>query len=233
VVDIKAYTALIDGFARKGDFETALRLVDRVKERGLKLDAVVWMTILSPCRHFKRLDIAKLAFDQALYLGERNSSNVAAAYVLMADVYKECGDSESASKLHDMRLKKGFVKERGAVSVNVHGQSHTFHVGCIPKELENASDKIMTKLDEWSAWLSSRGVGTSSIKCLHSEKLALAYAVTQNLKLVVMHKNLRVCSVCHEASRELTLLENIVIHHWDKSRVHIMKDGKCSCNGKY
>ncbi len=69
---------------------------------------------------------------------------------------------------------------------------------------------------------------------MHSEKLALAYAVTQQMKLVVMRKNLRVCSVCHEASRELALLENIVIHHWDKSRVHnIMKDGKCSFNGRY
>ncbi len=133
-VDIKAYTALIDGFVRKGDFDTALQLVDRVKTRGLALDADVWMTILSPCRHFKRLDIALHAFDQCKQLEER-----AAAYVLMADVYKQCGDFEAASALHQERLKGGLNKERGAVTLLINGATHTFNVGTIPLELEHAS----------------------------------------------------------------------------------------------
>jgi pentatricopeptide repeat protein len=227
-VDIKAYTALIDGFARKGDFETALGLVDRIQQRGHRVDAAVWMSILSPCRHFKRLDIALRAFNEGIKLEDRPS-----AYVLLADVYKACGDMAKANELHDMRLKKGLFKQRGAVSLTVKDKTHLFHVGMIPSELSHAKYEIMAKLDEWAAWLAARGTDTSSILCQHSEKLALAYAVTQGMKHVVMRKNLRVCSACHEASRELTLLEGITIHHWDMNRVHIMKEGVCSCKGHY
>ena len=140
---------------------------------------------------------------------------------------------EQASKLHQKRLDKGLKKIRGAVTLCLGDETHEFHVGHVPSELAHAESSILKKLDEWTVWLSSRNVRVNSLRCRHSEKLALAYAVLQNQNLVVMRKNLRICGDCHEASKHLTLLENIVIHHWDRSRLHVMKDGKCSCGNHY
>jgi alpha-L-arabinofuranosidase len=157
----------------------------------------------------------------------------AAAYVLLADVYKACGDSEAHSRLHRERLAKQLMKARGAVTVEVGGRSHVFHVGQVPAELSRSKQAIMSKLDEWSVWLAANRISNESVKCMHSEKLALAYAITQQQKHVVLRKNLRICSLCHEASKAITRLENITIHHWDRSRLHEMKNGECSCKDHY
>ena len=74
---------------------------------------------------------------------------------------------------------------------------------------------------------------TTSIACQHSEMLALALAVVSGQKDITLKKNLRICSICHNASVTLTKIDNIVICHFDQSRVHVMSDGVCSCGGKY
>ena len=79
-------------------------------------------------------------------------------------------------------------------------------------------------MEPMDLWLSSCGVNNDSIRCQHSEQLALAYAVTQKMKHVVIRKNLRICTcgACHEASKHITRLEGILIHHWDRLRLHVM-----------
>ena len=77
------------------------------------------------------------------------------------------------------------------------------------------------------------GVSTTSITCQHSEILALAFAVVSGQKDITLQKNLRICSICHNASVTLTKIENIAIRHVDQSRVHVMSDGVCSCGGRY
>ncbi|KAL6054966.1 Pentatricopeptide repeat [Balamuthia mandrillaris] len=231
VIDLRAYTALVDAYARKGDFKTALQVIEQSKSRGVGEDGVMWMTVLSPCRHFKNLPVAQQAFDAIQRLA--HPEHRAAAYVLMADVYKACGNEPAAQRMQQERVEIGLAKERGAVTVTVHGTSHVFHVREIPPELSHASEAINKKLEEWSLWLGACGVPDESLRCQHSEQLALAYAVTQGLKHVVLRKNLRVCSACHEASKHLTILESISIYHWDRSRLHVMEDGKCSCGDHY
>ena len=48
---IQSYTALVDGYARSGDFASALAIIDRAKTR-VGEDGVMWMTVLGPCRRF-------------------------------------------------------------------------------------------------------------------------------------------------------------------------------------
>src|SRR5262249_26008412 len=141
--------------------------------------------------------------------------SIPAVYVLMADVYKACGNFAAAEDLHKERLSRGIVKERGAVTTTVHGKSYTFHVNKIPSELAELAPLINSKLDKWSAYLASLVISNESIKCRHSEMLALAYAVCQKVKDVKIRKNLRVCAACHEATIHITKLENITVHHWD------------------
>jgi len=232
VVSINAYNAVVDAFSRKGQFQSALAVIEKAKERGIIPNSVTWMSILSPCRRYKELSIAQQAFEAIKKLDNSSEDN-AVAYVLLADVYRACGDSVAADALHKERLALGFVKVRGAVTITVHGRSHTFHVDEIPSELTDATPSIEAKLDEWKSWLGDKGVSTESLECRHSEMLALAYAVCQKQKMVIIRKNLRICAACHEASIHIANLENITVHHWDNSRLHIMKDGSCSCRGYY
>jgi len=233
VVGINAYTAVVDAYARIGEFDSALDIVQKAIEAGITPDAVMWVTILSPCRHYNALSYAEEVFNKILSLDTISDEMITSAYVLMADIYKACGHIGKAEDLHKERLARGLIKERGAVTTTIQDKTYTFYVNEIPPELSEAVPNIQAKLDEWSLWLISQGVSVESIQCRHSEKLALASAVIANEKNIVLRKNLRVCSACHEASVQITKLEGITIHHWDRSRLHVMENGKCSCGGFY
>eukprot|EP01117_Protostelium_nocturnum_P006892 TRINITY_DN2470_c0_g1_i1.p1 TRINITY_DN2470_c0_g1~~TRINITY_DN2470_c0_g1_i1.p1 ORF type:complete len:531 (+),score=78.37 TRINITY_DN2470_c0_g1_i1:416-2008(+) len=232
-IDIQNYNTVVDAFARKGEFKKAFQVVETAEQSGLKLDSVIWMTILGPCRQYAEIEPAKQAFSKLQEMEDITQERLAAAYVVMADIYRICGDNDSCERMHKERLERGLVKLRGAVTTTVKGITYTFHVDDIPVELGEHTDQINTKLDEWTIWLSSRGVSTESIQCRHSEKLALAFAVCENEKEITLRKNLRICAACHEASMQITLLEGIKIFHWDRNRVHTMEDGKCSCGGYF
>ncbi|KIM46640.1 hypothetical protein M413DRAFT_440245 [Hebeloma cylindrosporum] len=228
----QSYTALVDNYARSGDFASALAIIDRAKSQKAGEDDVMWMTVLGPCRRFKNLAVAHIAFAAIQRLG--TPEHLASAYVLMSDIYNACGDTVAALRMQQERLKKGLTKERGAVTLVMdNGETHVFNVREIPPALVSAKAAIEQKLKEWSHQLGLCGVSDEPIRCQHSEKLALAYAVTQGMRQITLRKNLRICDACHEASKQITLFESISIHHWDRSRMHVMKDGKCSCHGRY
>lgn len=231
-LSIQSYTALVDVYARRGDFASALAVIDRAKRQRVGEDDVMWMTVLGPCRRFKNLPVAQTAFAAVQRLG--SPEHRASAYVLMSDIYNACGDTVAALRMQQERLRKGLMKERGASTLTMdNGATHVFYVREIPPVLVPATHAIEQKLKEWSRWLGLCGISDESIRCQHSEKLALAYAVTQGMRQITIRKNLRICGACHEASKQITIFESISIHHWDRSRMHVMKDGKCSCHDRY
>jgi hypothetical protein len=67
--------------------------------------------------------------------------------------------------------------------------------------------------------------------CSHSEKLAIAYGLihTPSSKPVRVHKNLRVCSDCHTATKLISKVSRKEIVVRDANRFHHFKDGLCSC----
>jgi pentatricopeptide repeat protein len=233
-IDIFVYNAAIDACARAGRFKAAQDIIADMTTKGTFPDEITWMSLLGPCRDdpSNSVSVAEHAFHQ-IQQSNASDSTKAAAYVVLGDVYCAVGRREDYDALRAQRLKLGLRKQRGAVEVTVGGRVHTFHVGEIPPELVDFTPVIEAKLNEWSRLLSMSGVNTESIMCRHSEKLALAYAVVQGEKDVTLQKNLRICSACHGASIALTSVEGIVIRHQDQSRVHIMRDGVCSCGGRY
>jgi pentatricopeptide repeat protein len=229
-VDIRVYNAAIDACARAGRFAQAQSIITDLCAKGVKPDSVTWMALLGLCRKHLNIAVAEYAFNQILQLDNQNHSS---AFVVLGNVYRAAGRDDLAEELHQRRLRLGIYKQRGAVDVSVGGQVHTFHVGEIPKELDAETAAIEAKLEEWTRILSTNGVSTESILCRHSEKLALAFAVVKGQKDITLRKNLRICSACHKASCAITSVEGVVIRHQDQSRVHIMQDGVCSCNGRY
>jgi pentatricopeptide repeat protein len=233
LVTLHAYTALIDSYARSGEFLSAFRIIEECKKDGFVPDVITWFAVLGPCRQYGDLSSALKAF-QELKKCDPSDSDLATAHVLMSDVHRACGDEASALAMHDERLKKGLFKIPGIVTISVHGVTYRFHVDEIPQQLESYRERIEAKLEEWKRFVTSQGGSTESINCRHSEKLALAYGVIMGLKQITLEKNLRICSSCHAASILITLYEGIIIRHWDMSkRVHIMEHGSCSCGGRY
>eukprot|EP00300_Choanocystis_sp_HF-7_P001244 c11001_g1_i1.p1 GENE.c11001_g1_i1~~c11001_g1_i1.p1 ORF type:complete len:547 (+),score=94.86 c11001_g1_i1:2-1642(+) len=230
-VDVQVYTAAIDAFARAGDFEQAHTIIADMQAKGVSPNAITWTTILGPCRRYRNVSVAERAFEQIRQIG--SPGDQAAAFVVLAEIYTAANRPELAEKLNEERLTLGLHKQRGEVNVTVDGEVFAFHVGAIPKKLADMADAIEAKLDDWTRLLSASGVSAESIMCRHSEKLALAFAVLRGQKDVTLRKNLRICSACHDASCALTSIEGIVIRHQDQSRVHIMRDGKCSCGNRY
>ena len=79
---------------------------------GIEPNIITWISILSPCRHFGNLEVAQQVFAQIKTF--KGDDDMSAAYVLMADVLKKCGQESNADLLHKERLDKGLFKKRGA-----------------------------------------------------------------------------------------------------------------------
>ena len=118
--------------------------------------------------------------------------------------------------------------------MTVNGTQHTFYVNEVPQQIKHEyGEAIDNKLREWQGVLARRDVTTSPIDMRHSEMLAIAFCVLCRQKHITLDKNLRVCGPCHDVSVVLSQVEGVVITHKDKSRVHVMKHGNCSCRGYY
>jgi hypothetical protein len=175
---IQSYTALVDGYTRNGDFASALAFIDCSKcQSRVGEDDVMWMAMLGPCCHFKNMPVTQTALEAIPRLG--SPEHCVSAYILMSDVYKACGDRMAASHMQQERLKKGLMKEQGAVTLTMdNGKTHVFYIWEILPELVPATHAMEQKLEEWSCWLGLCGISGKSIQCQHSKKLVLAYAVT-------------------------------------------------------
>ena len=61
----------------------------------------VWLSLLGSCRKWGNVKLGRLSFEQAIHL----DSNLAAAYVLMVNIYVTAGMHEDAKKVEDMKAK--------------------------------------------------------------------------------------------------------------------------------
>ena len=231
VLSVQVYNVVIDACSRAGEFDHALEIVDRMRNRNVIPDKVTWMTLLGPCRAHINISVAEFAFQELQKV--QDLEDQAAAFVLLSDAYQSAGLHNKAEEIQNKQRSLGLQKKRGAVEVTMKDQQHTFYVGEIPTELQHVSKTIHSKLDDWKRTLAACGVSTTSITCQHSEILALAFAVVSGQKDITLKKNLRICSICHNASVTLTKIEDIVICHVDQSCVHVMSDSVCSCGGRY
>jgi len=110
IVDIRSYNTIVDAFARRGEFNSALEMIKYTRECGIDPNFITWMSILSPCRHYAELEIAIQAFNEinALYK-KLKLQNLAAAYVLMGDVYKACGNLTASEELRKEYSKSEWI----------------------------------------------------------------------------------------------------------------------------
>ncbi|CAL5373619.1 unnamed protein product [Camellia sinensis] len=206
---LEHYTCLVDLLGRSGCLEEAEGFI---RTMPAKKDAIIWKTLLSACKIHKNADIAKRIAEEVLRLDPQDS----APYVLLSNIQASAKRWQDVSEVRKVVRDRRVKKEPGISWFEVKNQVHQF---CMCDKSHPQSMEIDMYLKEltWEMKLQGYVPDTGSVLhdmdteekehnlAHHSEKLAIAFALMntpEGFPIRVM-KNLRVCSDCHVAIKQL------------------------------
>lgn len=229
------YACMIDMLGRAGLLQEAFNFIE---EMPVEPDVIAWGSLLSSCKVYKNVDLAKVAAERLLLIQPDNGG----AYSALANVYSACGKWEDAAKIRKLMKDRGVKKEQGFSWVQIQNKVHVFGAedGRHPQkdEIYKMMDKIWKDIKKMGFVPDTESVlhdleeeVKDKLLRYHSEKLAIAFGLIstpENTTLRIM-KNLRVCNDCHTAIKFISKLVGREIIVRDVTRFHHFKDGFCSC----
>ncbi|XP_065019690.1 pentatricopeptide repeat-containing protein At3g26782, mitochondrial-like [Musa acuminata AAA Group] len=232
---VEHYGCMVDLLGRAGCLNEAYRLI---KDMKVKPDFVVWGALLSACRIHKNVELGEISARKLFELDPKNCGY----YVLLSNIYADAGRWNDVQRLRVIIKNKGLVKPPGYSSVEFKGRVHVFLVGDKkhPQHIEiyNYLEKLRVRMLE-AGYVPDTGSvlhdvdeeEKETVLRVHSEKLALAFAIINTAPGTTIHiiKNLRVCGDCHSAIKLITKLVQREIVVRDSHRFHHFRDGSCSC----
>ncbi|WVY97905.1 hypothetical protein V8G54_030056 [Vigna mungo] len=229
------YACMIDLLGRAGLLEEAYNFITNMP---IEPDVVAWGSLLSSCRVYRNVDLAKVAAETLLSIDPNNSG----AYSALANTLSACGKWEDAAKVRKSMKDRAVKKEQGFSWVQIQNKVHTFGVDDALHPQRDAIYRMISKI-----WNEIKKMGfipdTNSVlhdleqevkeQILrhHSEKLAIAFALinTPEHSTLRIMKNLRVCNDCHSAIKYISKLVKREIIVRDATRFHHFNGGSCSC----
>uniref|UniRef100_A0ACD5YM67 Uncharacterized protein n=1 Tax=Avena sativa TaxID=4498 RepID=A0ACD5YM67_AVESA len=226
---------MVDLLGRAGCLDEAYGLI---KEMKIKPDAALWGALLSACRIHKNVELAEISAKRLFELDTTNCGY----YVLLSNIYAEAGMWKDVERMRVLVKTRGIEKPPGYSSVELKGKTHVFYVGdnIHPqhKEIYSYLGKLLETMQEAGYVPNTSSVlhdldeeEKESAVCIHSEKLAVAFALMNQVPGSIIHviKNLRVCTDCHTAIKFISRISGREIIVRDLQRFHHFKDGSCSC----
>ncbi|KAH6762387.1 Tetratricopeptide repeat superfamily protein [Perilla frutescens var. hirtella] len=234
---IEHFSCMVDLLGRAGEFA---KLEDFINRMPIEPNVLIWRTVLGACgRANGRLwDLGRRAAQMLRELEPQNAVN----YVLLANMYASTQKWEHvAESRHAMKVAAA-KKEAGCSWVTMKDGIHVFISG---DKSHPETDAIHQKLAELREKMKAAGYtpqtnyalydleveNKEEILSYHSEKLAVAFALTRKSELPIrIMKNLRVCGDCHSAFKYISEIVHRQIVLRDCNRFHHFMDGKCSCN---
>ncbi|GLU07125.1 hypothetical protein SLE2022_240930 [Rubroshorea leprosula] len=229
------YTCMVDLLARAGDLNDAWGFIERMP---MKPDSRLLTAFLSSCCFQKNVELARSVAERLLELEPQE----AGAYMLLSNFYGIVGDLKGVANVRRLMLSRGIRKQKACTWIEINREIHCFESGDkshplsrnINKCLQNLVEKVkdigyvpntsivMQNVDEHIK---------KEIVLGHSEKLAITFGIISKPAgtQIMIIKNLRVCSDCHEFTRLISKIEKREIIARDSSRFHHFKDGVCSC----
>ncbi|GAV79696.1 PPR domain-containing protein/PPR_2 domain-containing protein/DYW_deaminase domain-containing protein, partial [Cephalotus follicularis] len=240
VPELDHYACMIDILGRAGYIGEAEKLISRMP---MEPDAVVWSALLGSCRKHGETQLADLAAHKLQELQPGNSLG----YVQLSNMYC-CGGSFNEAGLIWKGMKGSRVrKEPGLSWIELGNKVHEFASG---GQRHPQREAICAKLEALIGRLKEIGYVPETSLALrdieveqkeeqlyhHSEKLALAFAITSQGSLhcgrgvITIMKNIRICVDCHNFMKLASdlLSKEIVVR--DSNRFHRFKNKFCSCN---
>ncbi|RWW70597.1 hypothetical protein BHE74_00021733 [Ensete ventricosum] len=232
---VEHYGCVVDLLGRAGCVNEAYRLI---KDMKVKPDFVVWGALLSACRIHKNVKLGEISARKLFELDPKNCGY----YVLLSNIYADAGRWNDVQRMRVLIKSKGLVKPPGYSSVEFKGRVHVFLVGDKkhPQHIEiyNYLEKLRVRMLE-AGYVPDTGSvlhdvdeeEKETVLRVHSEKLALAFAIINTAPGTTIHiiKNLRVCGDCHSAIKLITKLVEREVVVRDSHRFHHFRDGSCSC----
>ncbi|KAK1439836.1 hypothetical protein QVD17_05658 [Tagetes erecta] len=231
------YGCMVDLYGRAGELEKAREFINQMP---VKPNAVIWRTLLGACSIHGNVELAEFALKKLAELDPNDSGD----HVLLSNIYAVAGKWKHAASVRKSMHNQQLVKSPGWSMVEVDKTMYSFVAGDEQNEVVNEActnlRKIMTRLKVEGGY-APEVVGSvlhdiedeekENAVVTHSEKLALAYAMSRlcDGKVIRIVKNLRVCKDCHTVMKLVSKIFRVEIVLRDRSRFHSFSDGCCSC----
>lgn len=206
--------------------------------------ADMWMAVLTAARTHNDIDHAESAFNRLVSMPDAATCHLCRAFEVMSDVYARNGRPDDVSRLRDGMKSRGIPDSPGRTKVSLPDGTVEFLADDARYYTDPGLRHDMTRLIND---LTDNGYSpdTSVIRratvsqeearqavCLHSEKLAIAYALKHSSRSgvpVCAASDLLVCTDCHDAAKFASSITGRSIYIRDTSRHHHFHNGKCSC----
>ncbi|KAF7815723.1 pentatricopeptide repeat-containing protein [Senna tora] len=135
---LKHYTCMVEVLGQAGLLEEAEELIEGM---SIKQDAIIWGSLLSSCRKYGNVEMAKRAAKRVCELNPRDSSG----YVLMSNVHAASNQFEEAMEERLLMKERLTEKEPGCSLIEIDGETHEFLAGGM---LHPKTPEIYSLLDD-------------------------------------------------------------------------------------
>ncbi|XP_016507584.2 putative pentatricopeptide repeat-containing protein At5g13230, mitochondrial [Nicotiana tabacum] len=232
---VEHYTCMVSLLGRLGHLDKAVKLIEDIP---FEPSVMVWRALLGACVLHNEVELGKTAAQQVLELEPQDE----ATYVLLSNMYATSKRWNNVAFVRRSMKKKRLKKEPGLSWVEHQGSVHYFSVG----DASHPDIKLIHGMLELFN-LKSKGGGyvpncdvvlldvdddeKTRLLWLHSERLALAFALLRTLpgSPIRIIKNLRICLDCHAAIKFISTMVQREIVVRDINRFHHFQNGACSC----
>ncbi|KAJ1701343.1 hypothetical protein LUZ63_001122 [Rhynchospora breviuscula] len=229
------YACMVDLLGRAGKLKEANEFIEKMP---ITPDSSVWGSLLGACRIHRNAKLAEIAAKELFRLDPENSGR----YVLLSNIFSSLGKGKEADKVKGLMRRKGVKRNDGFTVIEVKNRVYKFLVG---DKTKPQSSQIYVELEKLMARIKHEGYVPDTNFALHdveeetkerslamhSEKLAIVFGLMNSApgSVIRIHKNLRVCGDCHNATEYISKVTKREIVVRDSHRFHHFKDGLCSC----
>ncbi|KAJ6831755.1 pentatricopeptide repeat-containing protein-like, mitochondrial [Iris pallida] len=229
------YACMIDLLGRAGKLTEAQEFIERMP---IPPDSSVWGSLLGACRIHPDAKVAEFAARSLFEMDSENSGR----YILLSNVYTSLGKIKEANRIRSLMKWRGVKKTAGYSVIEVKNKTYKFLVGdetnpnsgLIYRELEKLMDRIRE-----AGYVPNTNFALHDLEeetkerslYVHSEKLAIVFGLMYlgPDSEIRIHKNLRVCGDCHNATKFISEVTGREILVRDSHRFHHFSGGRCSC----
>ncbi|XP_042489930.1 pentatricopeptide repeat-containing protein At2g39620 [Macadamia integrifolia] len=229
------YACMVDLLGRAGQLDEAWGLIQKMP---MAPDAGVWGALLGACRTHSNVPLGEVALDHLVRLEPQNPAH----YVVLSNIYAQCGRWSDVGKMRDNMSNRRLMKIPGCSWVEIKDKVHAFRTGDqTHPQLASMSgiwDGLLEKMkkmgyvpDTSSVLHNVEEEEKQSFLHSHGERLAIAFSLlnTQPGVTIRIVKNLRVCGDCHITTKLISEITGRRIIVRDASRFHHFENGSCSC----
>lgn len=233
---LEHYTCIVGLLGKAGKLDEAEDFIGSIP---VKLDAVVWRTLLNACHMLRNYEMGKRVGEVILQM----YPNDVGTCILLSNMHAKFNRWDGVAKMRKLMREKNIKKEPGSSWIEIGKDIHIFVADDnehpesvqIHKKVRDLLSEIkpLGYVPDQASELHDVGEEQKAeYLAFHSEKLAIAYALLKtppNAPIRVI-KNLRMCDDCHSAAKLIAKLTNRQIVVRDANRFHTFREGNCSCS---